>query len=54
MKVIYAKKPTRYVGRVCLNCGTDLSNRRVDARFCCLACSNAYRQRNKSLQIEHV
>lgn len=46
-KVIIAKKPTMYVGRVCLNCGADLSNRRADAKFCCTSCYTAYFQKQK-------
>lgn len=28
--------------RVCLNCGTDISHKRRDAKFCCSACYNGF------------
>lgn len=46
-KVIYAKLPTKIVGRVCLNCGTDINHKRHDAKFCSATCAIAYNMRKK-------
>ena len=43
MRIILVKNPiTINATRRCLNCGTDISHKRKDARFCCPACYEGY------------